>query len=376
MILRRLLDDRRIPAAIAGLAWILIAPLVARETGTPRPFPTGVGVNASPSEKEEDSGVRESSSSPANQNPLMPGLFTPLGIPSVPFPKTNPPAQERIELGMRLFFDPRLSSDASTSCATCHNPEQAFADNEVTSRGIAGQKGLRNTPALVNSAFQPYQFWDGRSSSLEDQALRPLENPVEMGDSIASIVDRLNQLPEYQEAFRRVFSSPVTRENLAGALASFERTIFAGNSPYDEYLAGNLTALDQQAAEGRKLFMGKAHCSLCHQGYNFSDGVFHNLGIGWVGSRFADEGRSKVTGIVKDRGAFKTPTLRQISQTAPYMHDGSLPDLEAVVDFYNRGGRQNPHLDPLIRPLGLTLSEKEALVEFLRALSGRVSFYH
>jgi len=293
----------------------------------------------------------------------------------VPFPNDSPPTRERIELGRQLFFDPRLSSDESTSCASCHNPKQAFADNAVTSRGIDGKKGIRNTPALINAAFQPYQFWDGRASSLEDQALLPLENPVEMGSSVAIIVDRLNQRPHYQDAFRRVFGSSVTRDNLARALASFERTILAGDSPYDRYSAGNPTALSQKAAAGMKLFEGKAHCSLCHQGYNFSDGVFHNLGVGWDGSSFADLGRCAVTGIVKDRGAFKTPTLRQVAQTVPYMHDGSLANLEAVVDFYDRGGKPNPHLDPLIQPLRLTSQEKEALVEFLRSLSGKVSFY-
>jgi len=211
-------------------------------------------------------------------------------------------------------------------------------------------------------------------SSLEDQALLPLENPIEMGWSIPIITNRLNQLPEYRDAFRRVFDAPVTRKNLAQALASFERTVLAGDSAYDQYAAGNPTALSQQAAEGMKLFEGKAHCRLCHQGYNVSDGVFHNLGIGWNESRFADEGRSAVTGIVKDRGAFKTPTLRQVAQTGPYMHDGSLSSLEAVVNFYDQGGKSNPHLDPLIQPLWLTIQEKEALVEFLCSLSGKVRF--
>jgi len=233
---------------------------------------------------------------------------------------------------------------------------------------------MRNTPTVVNAAFQPYQFWDGRVSSLEDQALLPLENPVEMGSSISSIVDRLNQLPQYREAFRRVFGAPVTRDNLAQALASFERTILAGDSAYDQYVAGNPTALSPRAAEGMKLFEGKANCRFCHQGNNFSDGLFHNLGIGWNGTGFADEGRKTLTGIVKDRGAFKTPTLRQVSQTAPYMHDGSLASLAAVVDFYDRGGKSNPHLDPLIQPLRLTSQEKESLVEFMHSLSGKVTF--
>jgi cytochrome c peroxidase len=310
----------------------------------------------------------------ANDEPTPLELSPPLGIPTVPFPKDNPPTRERIALGRLLFFDPRLSSDESISCASCHKPEQAFADNEATSRGIGGQKGMRNTPTVVNAALQPYQFWDGRASSLEDQALLPLENPVEMGSSISRIVDRLNQLAQYRDAFRRLFGAPVTPENLAQALASFERTVLSGDSAYDQYVAGNPSALSPKAVEGMKLFEGKANCRLCHQGDNFSDGLFHNLGVGWNGSGFADEGRKALTGIVKDRGAFKTPTLRQVAQTAPYMHDGSLPGLEAVVDFYARGGRSNPHLDPLMQRLRLTPQEKEALVEFMHSLTGTVNF--
>jgi cytochrome c peroxidase len=277
-------------------------------------------------------------------------------------------------LGRQLFFDSSLSTDQSTSCASCHNPKHAFADNEVNSHGIDRKKGNRNTPTVINAAFQPYQFWDGRASSLEDQALLPLENPLEMGSSVSNIVDRLNQLPRYRDAFHRAFGSPATRQNIAKALASFERTILAGDSAYDQHVAGSLAALSQKAAEGMKLFQGKAHCHLCHQGYNFSDGLFHNLGVGWGKNAFADEGRGAVTGIVKDRGSFKTPTLRQVAQTAPYMHDGSVASLEAVVDFYDQGGKSNPHLDPLIQPLRLTPEEKDALVEFLRSLSGKITY--
>jgi|SoiMethySBSTD1v2_1073268.scaffolds.fasta_scaffold02315_7 cytochrome c peroxidase len=311
---------------------------------------------------------------PAHGEDLLPDASPPRGISPVPFPKDNPPTLERVNLGRLLFFDRRLSSDESLSCASCHKPEQAFADNETTSHGIGSQRGRRNTPTVINAGLQPYQFWDGRASSLEDQALLPFENPLEMGPSISRIVDRLNQIPQYRDAFRRVFGAPVTPKNLAQALASFERTVLAGDSAYDQYAAGNPTALSSKAAEGMKLFEGKANCRLCHQGDIFSDGLFHNLGVGWNGGGFADEGRKALTGIVKDRGAFKTPTLRQVAQTGPYMHDGSLASLEAVINFYDQGGKPNPHLDPLIQPLRLTLQEKEALVEFLRSLSGKVRF--
>ena len=351
--------------AIAGNVGCIPAPLVAWESVPPSRMWLISGLGQ----------ARASSQSPLlNREPNPLELSPPLGLPSIPFPRDNSPTRERIDLGKRLFFDPSLSSDQSTSCATCHNPKHAFADNEVNSRGIDRKKGNRNTPSVINAAFQPYQFWDGRASSLEDQALLPLENPLEMGSSVSGVVDRLNRLPVYRDAFHRAFGSPVTRQNLAQALASFERTVLAGNSAYDRYVAGNQTALSQKAAEGMKLFQGKAHCHLCHQGYNFSDGLFHNLGVGWSGSGFADEGRSTVTGIVKDRGSFKTPTLRQVAQTAPYMHDGSMVSLEVVVDFYDRGGQSNPNLDPLIQPLRLTPQEKEALVEFMRSLIGNVSF--
>ncbi len=302
-------------------------------------------------------------------------LHPPLGLPEVPFPKDNRPNRSKIELGKRLFFDSRLSEDGTVSCATCHSPEMAFADAQTISPGIAGRRGARNTPTLINVAFQPYQFWDGRVSSLEEQASHPLANPREMGSGSGIVLERLNRIPEYQTAFEEIFSSPATRETLGQALASFERTIFSAASPYDEYRAGRPGSMSALTLEGMRLFNGKAHCHLCHQGYNFSDGLFHNLGVGWKEGKFADPGRFGVTGIAKDMGAFKTPTLRQIAQTGPYMHDGRFPTLEAVVDFYGDGCMPNPHLDPLIQPLPLTIQEKLALVEFLRSLSGTVSSY-
>ena len=403
-MISRQLFAKTIVLAMAGSVWCFVLALVAWERADPwhrtaiasnhtpvhtfqtrLPSPQrgrGAGGEGHPRaviyslRSSEATPERRSDQSPlAKSEPTSLEFSPPLGIPAVPIPKGSPLTQERIDLGRLLFFDPRLSSDESISCASCHNPEQAFVDNEVTSRGIGGKKGTRNTPTVINAALQPYQFWDGRASSLEDQVLLPLENQLEMGGSVSRIVDRLNQLPQYRDAFRRVFGAPVTRENLAQALASFERTVLAGNSAYDRYAAGNPTALSSKAVEGMKLFEGKANCRLCHQGDTFSDGLFHNLGVGWNGSGFADEGRKALTGIVKDRGAFKTPTLRQVAQTGPYMHDGSLPSLEVVVDFYNRGGKSNPHLDPLMQPLRLTPQEREALVEFMRSLSGKVSFY-
>lgn len=298
-----------------------------------------------------------------------------LGLPDVPFPEANPPSWKKIDLGKRLFFDKSLSEDGTVSCATCHSPEKVFTDALPVSQGIGERRGHRNTPTLVNTAFQPYQFWDGRVTSLEDQALHPLENPREMGSSVERVLEWLNRVPDYRVAFQQAFSTPANRQTVSHALASFERTIFSGASPYDDYSAGNREALSAMANEGMKLFNGKAHCHVCHQGYNFSDGLFHNLGVGWNTSQFTDEGRYGITGIAKDHGAFKTPTLRQVAQTAPYMHDGSFSTLEAVVEFYDAGGKSNPHLDPLVQPLRLSAQEKRALVEFLRSLTGTVSSY-
>ena len=330
-------------------------------------FSSGTGTNSTqPSYFQASLDPKE-----GRESPLRPWIKVPLGLPEIPVPLSNPLTKDKIDLGRQLFLDKRLSEDATVSCAGCHDPHKAFSDANPLSRGIHGRKGLRHTPTLINVAFQPYQFWDGRASSLEDQSIGPLHNPAEMGLSAQEAVIRLKRLPHYREQFQRVFQAPITSQNISWALASFERTILSGDSSYDQYLAGNKNSLNQKALEGWHLFNGKAHCNLCHQGFNFSDGLFHNLGVGWNGKEFSDVGRYGVTGIFKDRGAFKTPTLRQIARTAPYMHDGSLATLDAVLDFYDRGGNSNPQLDVLIQPLHLTLKEKEALLEFLNCLTGK-----
>ena len=293
-----------------------------------------------------------------------------LGLPEVPAPAANPLTQEKIRLGRQLFFEKRLSEDGTISCAVCHDPQKGFADGRTTSVGVRGSKGRRHSPSLFNAAFQSYFFWDGRATSLEAQSTEPLRNPAEMGDTVEKAVARLSRLPEYQRQFRDVFGAPPTTENLAQALASFERTILSGGSPYDRYVAGEHNALTTGAVEGMELFNGKAHCNPCHQGFNFSDGLFHNLGVGWSSNSFQDLGRFEVTGVFKDKGAFKTPTLREIFESAPYMQDGSLASLEAVIEFYDQGGNPNPHLDRLIKPLHLTREEKAALLEFLKSLNG------
>ena len=293
----------------------------------------------------------------------------PLGLDLyVPAPEDNASTAEKVALGRRLFFDPRLSADGSIACATCHVPEHGFANRTVVSVGVNGRKGSRNVPTLVNRAYGTAFFWDGRSHALEEVVLQPIENPIEMNLDRTAAVARLQADAGYRALFDRVFGGPVTATNLARALAAFTRSILSGDSAVDRYLAGDRSALSERAARGLQLFRGAARCDKCHHGTNFTDESFHNTGAAWRDSGFRDLGRSVVTGAETDRGAFKTPTLRQVALTAPYMHDGSLATLADVVDFYDRGGRANPWLDPDVRPLGLSAEDRAALVAFLEAL--------
>jgi cytochrome c peroxidase len=271
----------------------------------------------------------------------------------IPTPDHNPLTPARIEQGRALFFDKRLSKDNSLSCATCHQPERAFTDQHATAVGIAGQKGPRRTPTLLNRAYGQSFFWDGRAATLEEQVLQPIFNPIEMGLTIPEIEQRTG----------------LSTKQVALALASYVRTIFSGDSPYDRYLNGDQTALSPDAREGLRLFQGKANCTSCHLGPNLTDEQFHNTGLAWNGTSLTDKGR-------ENKGLFKTPTLRDIARRPPYMHDGSLPTLEALIDYYNQGGRPNPHLDAEIKPLRLTAIEKRQLFAFLQALSGRVQEGH
>jgi cytochrome c peroxidase len=215
-------------------------------------------------------------------------------------------------------------------------------------------------------AYQNFLFWDGRAGSLEEQALVPIQNPSEHAmPSLAELEARLSRIEGYREQFRQAFGGAVTADNAGKALAAFERTILSGNAPVDRYRSGEADALSEPALRGMKLFLHQAHCAACHSGANFSDGAFHNIGIG-MKNKDPDVGREKVTGLLGDRGSFKTPSLREIARTAPYMHDGSLRTLEEVVEHYERGGIRNPQLDEEIYPLKLTAQEKRDLVAFLR----------
>ncbi len=274
-------------------------------------------------------------------------LVIPLGLDLyMPVPDENPVTAGKLALGRALFFDRRLSVDGSISCASCHRPSRAFSDGRAVSVGVLGRTGRRSAPALVNRGYGRIFFWDGRSVSLETQVLAPIVDPNEMGSSVADAAARVG----------------LSRDEMAFALASYVRSILSGNARFDRFINGDRQALSAVEQQGLQVFRGKGNCTACHVGPNFTDERVHNTGVAWRTGSLSDEGSGT--------GAFKTPTLREISRTAPYMHDGSLATLPDVVDFYDGGGHRNAHLDEEIRPLRLTPSEKRALLAFLAGLAG------
>lgn len=289
---------------------------------------------------------------------LLLSLVIPLGLDLfMPVPEANPMTAQRVELGRRLFFDRRLSSTGTISCATCHAPDRAFSDGRRVSLGVHGRAGNRNAPALINRGYGRTFFWDGRAATLEEQVLRPIEDPNELGSTVQGAASRAG----------------VTEVELAQALASYVRSILSGNSPFDRYAGGDQQALTAQEHAGLTLFRGKANCTACHLGPTFSDERFHNTGTAVRSGRLTDQGRFVVTVREQDRGAFKTPTLREVARSAPYMHNGELSTLEEVIDFYDSGGGPNRTLDDQIKPLKLSAEEKRDLSAFLRALTGTVT---
>ena len=293
------------------------------------------------------------------------GIRLPAGMLPFTVPTKNPLTKAKIELGRQLYFDPRLSSDKSISCASCHDPAKGYSNGEAVATGVDGQTGGRSAPTIINSAYATSQFWDGRAASLEDQALGPIANPIEMNLPLDELEKRLAAIPGYKKQFEALFEEGVTALNAARALASFERTIVSGDSPFDRFERGDKSALSETARRGKELFFGKANCSACHVGAHFSDFAFHNVGIG-MDDETPDVGRAKLSGLGGDTGAFRTPTLREIARTAPYMHDGRLKTLRDVVEYYNRGGTPNDYLDEEIFPLKLTDAEIDAVVAFLK----------
>ncbi len=297
-------------------------------------------------------------------------LKVPLGLLPVQWPKDNPYSKAKWELGRALYFDKRLSADDSLSCASCHLPAHGFTDNQPNSTGIRGQHGTRSAPTVINRAYSLAQFWDGRAATLEEQAKGPMANPIEMGHTHEGVVARLKSIPGYRAMFAKAFGSPeIDIDRAAKAIATYERTVLSGNSPYDRYQAGDQKAMTAAQVRGMDVFVNKAKCDQCHEGINFTTNAYHNLGVG-TDKPDPDSGRFVVTKNQRDWGAFKTPTLREIENTAPYMHDGSLKTLEDVVEFYNKGGISNKNLDERMKPLHLTEGERKDLVEFLKALSG------
>jgi cytochrome c peroxidase len=305
----------------------------------------------------------------------------------------NPLTRAKIELGRQLYFDTRLSADSTISCASCHDPSMGYSANTKTGVGIDGQKGGRNSPVSFNRILSGKQFWDGRVDSLEAQAVGPIANPIEMGFTHEGVVKRLGEIPVYRRQFDAIFGE-LTIDRVGEAIAAFERVIVTQPSPYDFYeqllpftkmdeediaddeeLAAKYAAakaaaeahpMSESAARGRDLFFGKANCSACHVGANLADEKYHNLGVGMAAEE-PDLGRFVVTNDEQDKGAFKTPTIRNVALTGPYMHDGSQATLEEVVEWYDKGGHPNPHLSDKIKPLNLSDQEQADLVEFMKA---------
>ncbi len=351
--------------------------------------------------------VAQTSDTSAKLAPLKPTL--PLGISSQLYALTVAPGQEPTAqlaaLGDKLFDDKRLSVDDTVACKTCHDPTKGFTDhrgNSATSAGVQDKHGQRNAPTILNAMFQASQFWDGRSPTLEEQAKLPILNPVEMGQKTPEdVVAKVAKIPEYSDAFKTLFGREPTYDDIAAAIAAFERTQYSGNAPFDRFLAGNPQAISDQAQRGWALFQGKGRCSSCHA-FNvvsplFSDQKFHNIGIAAhvknfselarnalgilksgdtkqidelaLQTSYSELGRFLVTKNPADIGAFKSETLRNIGVTAPYMHDGSLATLFDVVDHYNKGGVPNPFLDGGMQRLALSEAEIDDLVAFLFTLT-------
>ncbi|MGH8055620.1 MAG: cytochrome-c peroxidase [Candidatus Entotheonellia bacterium] len=317
-------------------------------------------------------------------------------LPPVPVPEDNPITPEKVELGKLLFFDARLSGDGSLACVSCHLPDQGWTTNTPLSPAYPTSMERRNSQTLINVAYNKALLWDGRAGALEKQALGPIQNPLHMNQNLDLLVEKLKAVPDYVERFQSVFGTSVSPEGLGKALAAFERTLVTRDAPFDRYMGGDRQAMSQSALQGMELFKGKARCILCHNGPNFTDSQFHNLGVPdapllshplvQASLRFdakrmnvqeyqqvrEDWGRYLVTKEEKDKGAFKTPTLRNVAQRDPYMHNGVFQSLEEVIHFYDRGGGAISGKSPLIQALGLTAEEKGDLLTFLQALTGEL----
>ena len=316
-------------------------------------------------------------------------IKAPLGLPPVPIPKDNPPTRETVELGRHLFHDKLFSRDNTLSCASCHNPKFAMADPNRFSKGVNNQLGNRQAPTVLNAAYNEIQFWDGRAPTLEAQAEGPVLNPVELGHSLEGVVRKLSANPKYVRLFAKAWGAgTITYEMVAKSIASYERTLVSGNSPFDRfYYGGQQDAINESAKRGLKFYLNPslkaANCISCHRidehFATFTEPRFHNTGVAWDVKRTAllDIGRFAISPTQRQEGAFRTMTLRNIALTAPYMHDGSMKTLEEVMDFYFEGGRPNPTISNDMPAPGLAeipkaqqAQAKKDLVEFLKTLTG------
>lgn len=297
-----------------------------------------------------------------------------------PSTAANPVTAAKIALGERLFFDPQLSRNKDVACANCHKPELGFADGEKVSTGHLQRQGRRNSPSIVMSAFTHAPFWDGRTASLEEQALKPIEDPVEMAFNVDELVVRLQATHDYPDAFLHVFAQPVSAHGIAQALASYQRSLLPRDTAFERFMQGDRQALTAQQVHGLHLFRTKGRCMHCHHGAALSDDQFHNLGLTYYGRQYEDLGRHEVTQQADDVGRFRTPSLRLVGQTGPWMHNGLFPYLWGVINMYNAGMPQPqrnidqqedelfPQTSPLLQPLGLTAIERANLEAFLRTL--------
>ena len=305
-----------------------------------------------------------------DEGPIIPVLPRHPVLPST----DATPAQ--VALGRELFFDVRLSRDNTISCASCHDPKKGWADGRKVADGIYGKKGQRNVPTIVGSKHSPLLFWDGRARSLEEQIRQPIENPIEMDLPLAQLVTKLSKEATYDASFKVAFDESITEANVIGALAAFVRTVNSGKAPFDRYREGDLNAMSDAARRGHDVFFFRSNCSTCHRAPLFTDHEFHNLGVGLQAPSTEedartvnlkeDQGRFLISKNELDRHAFKTPSLRDVHLTAPYMHNGQFKTLREVVDFYAEGGTMNPRLDPLMNAIPLNSQERDDLVQFLK----------
>jgi len=317
-----------------------------------------VGCSGSDAVSDSDPSSLSNSTSPAG---------FPKGTNRDQAPADNALTENRALLGKRLFYDPLLSRTNDVSCATCHQQAYGFSDPKPVSTGVDGRTGTRNAPSVANAAWGRSFFWDGRARTLEEQAAQPIENPLEMDLSLSDAVARVAAEPSYLDGFQKAYGEAPSEETLPKALASFVRTLVSGNSPYDRHLRGDDSDFGPQRQRGEALFLSeKCECFHCHPGGALSNEGYFNDGSYIAGG---DTGRQQVSGRVGDIGKFKVPGLRNIALSAPYMHDGSIPSLEAVIEMYDAGGRGDPTTDPLIKPMSLTSEEKADLLEFLNSFT-------